>query len=723
MTQNYGAYPTDWQTFIKLNLTADLLPVVSKPGTTISDKSFMKSVGKTPSVYNKNGDVVGLPEWTQRVTPEVLALQWSTNPDYGICLQTRYVRALDIDVDGELANTIANTVDEMIYKMLGEYPAKRTRSNSTKCLLAFKIKGDMPKRVFKTRSGIVEFLANGQQFVASGTHIKDNKATGSRYEWEGGIENVYFPEITLEQFELIWAEITKHAVEKPSEGSIRRERGGDIQLFDPIVDQLPIIGWGRDGQAFIECPWKSEHTVDSGPSETSYFPRGTRGYEQGHFKCLHAHCSKRTDTDFLDAFGLRMAGIEILEVDEKTGEKLPPEPPRFRRNGKGEIEPVLFNLESALGAEEWLGWDIRFDSFRDEIMTKGPMDMKWRPFTDEDMWEVKLMLEKKAFKNIPIELIRGAIRMMAGRRKFDSAQIWLKPLEWDGKPRIANFCHDYFGSEDTPYTRAVSRYMWSAMAGRVMEPGVQADMAVILQGEQGLGKSSAIAALVPHRELFVAINLNDKFTEISRLLRGKLVGELGEMAGFYNKEFEQIKGFITQRSEEWIPKYKEFAHVAPRRCVFFGTTNKERFLIDETGNRRFLPIVVYNPKPDLIARDRLQLWAEARELFHAEGVCWKDADRLCRSEHDKFMIEDTWGDILAEWLGMHNDQSGKTVNGDRKDLTNQTIFSEVFGMMPKQVEHKHEFRLGKVMKMLNYVKVNGRVEGSVRKIWVKKGSV
>lgn len=172
----WGATPDEWAYFVGLGLTADLLPVVSNPEARISPLSTLKGLGKTPSIYNRDGKVVGLGRWTERQTTSEDVARWAENPDYGICVQTRRVRAIDIDVDDfEKSQTIASHFEAQLGKVL----ARRWRKNSGKCLLAFETPGDFYKRSFKVEGGLVEFLAHGQQFVAVGTH-----PSGARYEWE-----------------------------------------------------------------------------------------------------------------------------------------------------------------------------------------------------------------------------------------------------------------------------------------------------------------------------------------------------------------------------------------------------------------------------------------------------------------------------------------------------------------------------------------------------------
>lgn len=301
--ERYGASPDEWRHFaVYLGLRADLLPVVSNPDAVISPHSKMSGLGKTPSIYNRNNQVVGIPQWTGITASSDDINRWSKEPDYGICIQTRRVRAIDIDVlDREHADRILRCIDERAPGL-----PHRTRSNSSKCLVIFECAGDLTKRKFETDHGIVEFLAGGQQFIAVGTH-----PSGARYEWLGGLpEDI--PCLDRDTVEALWsALIANFAIEDATEvaGTERHEILKTAIETDPVVAALDAAGLiqsrDRDGKLHITCPFADGHTGgESKGSSTSYFPAHTGGYERGHFSCLHASCAGRTDTDFLDALGL-----------------------------------------------------------------------------------------------------------------------------------------------------------------------------------------------------------------------------------------------------------------------------------------------------------------------------------------------------------------------------------------------------------------------------------
>lgn len=342
MATRFGASPEEWLHFsIGLGLTADLLPVVSNPHATISPQSKMKALGKTPSRYNSQHQAAGMAEWTQRESTPTQIETWSHEDDYGMCLQTREVRALDVDVtDPLVVQAIRQSVERCCVLPV------RSRPNSPKCLFAFRLLGDYRKRVIRTAAGAIEFLGSGQQFVAVGTH-----PSGVCYEWEGGLPDD-IPEIGAEQFEALWAELEATFATEPAtvkaNGS-KQQALGEAITADPVAQFLisngNYISAERDGRMHIICPFNEEHTSESSESATTYFPAHTNGYERGNFRCLHAHCEHRQRHEFLEALGFVDAeAIEFeplveapaapaaeadFEVVEPTGLAEPVAPHRF----------------------------------------------------------------------------------------------------------------------------------------------------------------------------------------------------------------------------------------------------------------------------------------------------------------------------------------------------------------------------------------------------------
>jgi predicted P-loop ATPase len=388
--------------------------------------------------------------------------------------------------------------------------------------------------------------------------------------------------------------------------------------------------------------------------------------------------------------------------------------PKFKRDKKGKIEASIENVSTAVRSSAFCGIEIRFDEFRDEIMFAEAGTGDWRPFTDADYSRLRITLERKAFKPVGRELIRDSVLLVADETHFDSAIEWLERLEWDGVKRIDSFLARYFGAEASGYVTSVSRYLWTALAGRVLAPGCKADMVPILVGPQGAGKSSGVAAMVPDAQFFAEISFHEKEEDLARKMRGRLVGEIGELRGLHTRELEHIKAFITRTHENWIPKYREFAVTFPRRLVFIGTTNQQEFLADETGNRRWLPVQVLGSDVDAIAADRLQLWAEARESFKASGIAFRDAERLGKDVHEDHMIKDSWQEVVTQWLDEPDLLTGDP-NRNKAAITGMEILTDALNFDKRHIGRKEEQRIAKVMKSLGYQRQKARISG--KSVW------
>jgi hypothetical protein len=412
--------------------------------------------------------------------------------------------------------------------------------------------------------------------------------------------------------------------------------------------------------------------------------------------------------------------VKLEDFDAFPCETLPTEGVsvslKFKRDKKGKIEATMENCNVALRSTSFCGIEIRFDQFRDEIMFSPDGAADWQAFADADYSRLRIRLEKQGFKPIGREMIRDVVLLVADENPFDSAIEWLSGLQWNGVARVDYFLVDYFGAEPSEYTTAVSRYLWTAMAGRVMVPGIKADMVPILVGQQGAGKSSGVAAMSPAPDFFAEVSFHEREDDLARKMRGRLVAEIGELRGLHTRELEHIKAFITRTHENWIPKYREFAVTFPRRLVFIGTTNQEEFLADETGNRRWLPIKVDGADVEAIERDRLQLWAEARGLFQANGIAFREAERLAKDVHDDHMIKDSWADVVNNWLDETDILTGE-INREKKLITSMEVLIDALSFDKKHISRREELRIAKVLQGLGFEKAVSRQNGKNVKGW------
>jgi hypothetical protein len=693
----YGATKQDWHLFSNVyGLTTDLLPVVSNPGAQVSPNSKLSMLGKVPSIYNREKLVAGLAGWTKKQSTANEVAGWARVPDYGICIQTRYLRAFDIDVED--ADT-ARELENLIAAVLVDHALPvRYREGSAKRLIGVLCPGEMNKRIFKFSGGIVEFLANGQQFVAAGQH-----PSGGRYYWDGLQDKL--PLVTSAELDEVFEVLGRRFNTSVQIASRQRLehlddcKGKDADLIDHLYKHEHVLSNAHDGTLYLSCPFKEEHSSEGNETATAYFPAGLNGYAQGHFKCFHAHCSHRTDTDFLHAIGYTTEGFSVVEDTPW---------PVFSRDKTGAIEPVLNNVLAALNHEGFLGLKLQYDAFLDEIIVS-PQNTTERPLKDSDYVLLRSLLESKGFKSVSFELVRNACSFVAERNVYDSAIAWLKSLKWDKKPRVATFLRDHLQVEDSDYARAVGLYMWTTMAGRVLSPGVKADMVPVMVSEQGKRKTTLIEALVPDPEFACGIRLTDKDDDTSRKLRGVLVAEIAELRGLNTRDIESIRDFISQRFERWVPKYKERAVRYPRRCIFIGTTNDRRFLADPAGNRRWLPFEVGHIDIEAITDARDQLWAEAAHLFKLNGVMWQQAEVLAREVHDQFMVEHHWQPSVERFLASVEGEAVSTVD----------VVQGALGLPTERIHRGHVKDISDIMHRLGYSQRQARIGEGRAYVWIR----
>lgn len=388
----------------------------------------------------------------------------------------------------------------------------------------------------------------------------------------------------------------------------------------------------------------------------------------------------------------------------------------FLASAAGTIPATIENVHDALVSQE-SGVRLAYDNFQAHTMI-GEAG-KWRRFEDVDYGRLRAQFGRRGFRPVTAEIMKTAVQLAAEQSRFDSAIEWAESLQWDGRPRIDTAMSRYFGCADTPYTRAVGRYLFTALAGRALVPGCQADMALVLVGLQGARKTSAVEALCPDPEFFVEVNLKKIDDDnLSRKLRGKLVGELAELRGLAGRDQESVKAWITRRVERWRPLYQEFDATFLRRLVLIGTTNDPEFLDDSTGERRWLPVESGQVEVEAIERDRDQLWAEGVAVFKASGVAWQEAERLAKDVHARHKVIDPWTELVEGWLAkpVAIDQTALPPEGP---LLLEQVALGALRRSLGSMTRPESLRLGKVMRSLGYARRQAWLNGRNLKAWLK----
>lgn len=243
--------------------------------------------------------------------------------------------------------------------------------------------------------------------------------------------------------------------------------------------------------------------------------------------------------------------------------------------------------------------------------------------------------------------------------------------------RLGEWLTTYLGAENTPLNRAVGRLTLTAAVSRVWQPGCKFDTMMVLEGEQGAGKSRTVQALCPDPAMFTdSVTLRMDTKEIMELTADKWIVELGELAGLNKAETEHVKALLSRQWDEARMAYGRYKTKKPRQFIFIGTTNEATYLTDDTGNRRYFPVKVGKVDVEALKRDRNQLWAEAafceakgEPIFISDPELIKAHKVLQRTRE----IHDEWEGMLAEWLKkdfpVSQDKLDRTIKGKRLEMT------------------------------------------------------
>lgn len=294
------------------------------------------------------------------------------------------------------------------------------------------------------------------------------------------------------------------------------------------------------------------------------------------------------------------------------------------------------------------------------------------------------------------ELVAKAARAVADKNRIHPVRDWLRAQKWDGTKRIDAWLVKYFGVEDSVYARAVGRRFLISAVARIFRPGCQVDTMLILEGDQGVRKSSALRALTSD-EWFLDAAIDVRNPEAASALRKKWIVEFSELAALKGGDVERVKQFVSTRVDNYRQKYGRYFEDYPRQCVLVGSTNAKHYLKDETGARRFWPVRVASVDLEALVADREQLWAEAVAAFDA-GEPWylenAELRTVAESEQEQRRSVDPWEEVIEEYLSNPTRRNASTSIG--------TICIDCLKLEVSRRTRGDEMRVGAILAKLGY---------------------
>jgi len=328
----------------------------------------------------------------------------------------------------------------------------------------------------------------------------------------------------------------------------------------------------------------------------------------------------------------------------------------------GKPLPILANALAALRAltPEHFAYDemARVCVLRHPLRGGDP-DFRAVPVTDFHISVAQELLQHRGLSRLSFDVTHQAVEHRSRECAYHPVREYLDDCadHWDGIDRLSQFATTYLGAEDSEYARRVIPMFLISMVARIYEPGCKVDHMLVLEGRQGAMKSTVCRVLGGKNFSDALPDIEKAGKDVSIHLRGKWLIEVSEMHAMDRAATAQLKAFITRTDEQFRPPHGRLEVIEPRQCVFIGTTNKEAYLRDDTGGRRFWPIVCGTIDPTGLARDRDQIFGEAVHRYRDGERWWPDRDfeqtHILPQQENRYET-DAWEDAIAAYVQNHS---------------------------------------------------------------------
>jgi putative DNA primase/helicase len=403
----------------------------------------------------------------------------------------------------------------------------------------------------------------------------------------------------------------------------------------------------------------------------------------------------------------------------------PPGAPEWRdramRSEKGAWRPTAFNIRLILeNVPDWSGV-IAWDDFAQRIVarTNPPVAHASRgEWSDAHDTELRHWLAGKFGFEPRKTDIADAVLGVALANKFHPVIDYLDRLVWDGQPRLHSWLQTYVGAgaagsdpgmSDTQRA-ALDRYLslvgpwWCIQSvARVRKPGCKADNVLILEGGQGILKSTLLKMLYSSAWFSdTRIDIGSKDAMLS--MQGVWCIELAELDALNKADMRTAKAYFSSAEDRFRLPYGHRLGRFPRQSVMAGTTNQREYLQDMTGNRRYWPVACGEIDLQGIEADRDQLWAEAQARF-AQGERWweetAEEKAIIGEQQQERVAGDVWETRIQAFLATRL----RACPPDRRlalVVTMDSIMEQALGMVAKDMKRPEQTRVGVIVQALGW---------------------
>jgi putative DNA primase/helicase len=347
-----------------------------------------------------------------------------------------------------------------------------------------------------------------------------------------------------------------------------------------------------------------------------------------------------------------------------------------------------------------------FNEFSEDIeFTKSPTwDSGIQPgkhLDDQDITQIRYYLSTIHDFEPTKQIVGEACFLSSKYKSYHPVKKFIEQEKWDGTPRIDEWLIQSINCDNNIYTRHVSAKFLIATVSRIYNPGCKFDHMLILEGPQGIGKSTLVETLAG--DWYLDTNFDNKDKDLIDSMRGVFIVEISELSGMGKKDVDWLKSFLSKKVDRVRLPYASRSKDFKRKCVFVGTYNpsgNNMYLRDDTGNRRFWPVeCVGSINIDYVKQNRAQLWAEALERYkQGEKYFISDPEalKIMTQMHAERELESPTQQQIKEWL------VGK-LEVSMKEIMEDCLKINMSGRMPRDLTSVSTI-VGIIMKKLGWYK-------------------
>ena len=383
------------------------------------------------------------------------------------------------------------------------------------------------------------------------------------------------------------------------------------------------------------------------------------------------------------------------------------------------------------GIEEVAGL-VAFNEFSNNIVKTGPTPWGTPAGTwweEDELLMGDYLCRHHGLPSMARGTLEEAVRMVAFRHRFHPVRTSLEGLRgtWDKVPRLDTWLRRCCLEEDEwddndplqQYLAKVGSWTVMAMAARVLKPGCKFDYMLILEGTQGLGKSTLVHALGGEYAADTPLNLGDK--DSFQNLQGIWVYEMGELDSLSKAEITRTKQFISSVTDRFRATFDRRPKDYPRQCIFVGTTNEQHYLTDPTGNRRFWPVrVTRHIDQDWLRENRAQMLAEALHRLDAGERYYptpEESRALFEPQQQERAVENAIESAINRYL--HDENQQIVVGREKGTMVKEITLLELLNRIGIGIEklgpgRYHEKQAAAALRKLNWQEARSSAPGRPR---------